>query len=174
MRKIIAAAAFAAGLVASALGAAAQERAEVDSQAIERSREIVRMIDAIYKNAIVLITEKYVNDADDFPAGSAAVELFRRISQGGFHNVRLIDVTGRPYRSSNVAESEFEKGAVEKIGAGDDYVETVVQRNGEAYLQAATAVPVVMEKCIMCHPHYREAKENNQAIGAIVYELPVR
>jgi len=171
---------FAVGILALSLvlsavvaGAAPQEE-EPDPQALERSREIVQMLDDIYKNAIVLITDKYVNEPGDFPAGSAAIELFRRISEKGFHNVRLIDVSGKPYSQDNVAENDFEKDAVEALRSGEDYVENVVEQNGEAYLEAATAVPVVMEKCVMCHPHYEQAKENDQIVGAIVYKVPIR
>ena len=42
-------------------------------QALERTRKTIRMLDDIYKAAVVLITDKYVNDKDDFPAGSAAI-----------------------------------------------------------------------------------------------------
>ena len=38
--------------------------------ALERTRKTVRMLDDVYKTAVVLITEHYVNDTDDLPAGA--------------------------------------------------------------------------------------------------------
>jgi hypothetical protein len=39
-------------------------------------------------------------------------------------------------------------------------------------LRAITPVPVVMQKCVMCHEHYRDAKPG-EAIGAISYSVPI-
>src|SRR5690554_1606038 len=63
---------------------------KADDPAVERARKLVRMLDDIYKQTIVLITDKYVHDEDDFAAGSAAVALFANISKGGTHQVRLL------------------------------------------------------------------------------------
>lgn len=141
--------------------------------AVKRTRETVKLLDNVYKQTIVLITEKYVEDEDDFPAGSAAVELFRRIGKGGSHKVRLIDATGQPNAPQNVAKDEFEKEGLSKLKAGKDYYDEVVTRDGEHYLRAITPVPVVMKKCVMCHSHYADAKEG-EPIGALVYEMPIK
>ncbi len=152
----------------SAKAAAAQ-----DDKAVERTRDVVKMLDDIYKQTIILITDKYVHTEDDFAAGSAAVELFRRIGESGSHQVRLLDVTGDPYDAENVAKSDFEKKAVEQVKKGKGYVEQITTKDGQQYLQAMTAVPVVLERCIMCHPHYADV-EKGAAIGAISYELPIK
>jgi len=154
-----------------------KKKGKIDKQpnqaAVKRTRETVKMLDDIYKQAIVLITDKYVNDTDDFPAGSAAVELFKRVGKTGYHQVRLIDATGQPYEEANVAKTEFEKQGIKQLKAGKDFYEEVVLKDGKSYLQAMTPVPVVMNKCIMCHPHYEDAKKG-EPIGAISYELPIR
>ena len=49
--------------------------------ALERTRKQVRMLDDIYKTAVVLITTHYVNDEDDLPAGSAAIALFDAVKK---------------------------------------------------------------------------------------------
>lgn len=139
---------------------------------VARARKTVRMLDDIYKNAVVLITDKYVHDTDDFAAGSAAVELFRRISEKGWHNVRLLDATGDPYDAENVAQDDFEKHGIEQLKSGKEYVEKVETQEGQRRLRALTPVPVVMEKCVMCHPHYAEAKKG-EPIGAISYSIPL-
>jgi Protein of unknown function (DUF3365) len=141
--------------------------------AVDRTRDTVKMLDDIYKQTVVLITDKYVNDTDDFPAGSAAVELFKRVGKTGYHQVRLLDVTGQPYEEKNVAKTDFEKQGVKQLKAGKEFYEEVVTKEGKPYLLAITPVPVVMQKCIMCHPHYADVKKG-EPIGAISYELPIK
>lgn len=143
-----------------------------EEASVERARKTVQMLDDIYKNTIVLITDKYVHDTDDFAAGSAAVELFRIITEKGSHEVRLIDVTGDPYDPENVAKDEFEKEGIKQLKAGKAYVEKIETKDGKRNLRALTAVPVVLEKCVMCHPHYSDVKKG-EPIGAISYTLPV-
>jgi hypothetical protein len=148
-------------------------RPQVDPRDLEHARRTVKMLDHIYKTAIVLITDKYVHTEEDFAAGAAAVTWFDAISKEGSHTVRLIDATGDPYDPANVAKSDFEKRAVKELKDGKEYVEQVVDKEGRPTLLAATPIPVVLEKCVMCHPHYRDA-EDGQPIGALSYEMPIR
>jgi len=143
-----------------------------DDPAVERARQTVRMLDDIYKTAVVLITDKYVHGEGDFPAGSAAIALFDAVQQKGWHKVRLIDVTGEPYDDKNVAQSAFEKDAVLRLKKGETFVEEIAEVEGKPVLNVATPVPVVLEKCVMCHAHYKDAAPG-AAIGAIVYQLPI-
>ena len=141
-------------------------------EAQERARKTVRMLDDVYKTAVMLITDKYVNDDDDFPAGSAAIALFGEIGKKGWHEVRLLDVTGEPYDAKNVAKDDFEKQGVSQLKSGKDYYEEIIEKEGKPFLRAMTPVPVVMQKCVMCHPHYADAKKG-AAVGAISYTLPI-
>ena len=155
------------------VSAAAQEQSKSPPQAaVERARKTVKMLDHIYKTAIVLITDKYVHDTDDFAAGAAAVQWFDGITKAGFHEVRLIDATGQPYEDDNVARDDFEKEAIRQIKSGKPGHEQIVEQKGKPYLRSVTAVPVVLEKCIMCHPHYEDAAKG-EAIGAISYTVPI-
>ena len=160
-------------VAAVTLPGADQPEAKPDAAAVERTRETVKLLDNVYKNAVVLITETYVHDEDDFPAGAAAVELFKRTAKDGSHQVRIIDVTGMPYDEENVADDDFEREAVKQLKSGEAYYEQVVNVEGKPQLRAATAVPVVMEKCVMCHPHYKDVKKG-AAIGALSYTLPIK
>lgn len=142
-------------------------------QAVQRSRKQVEMLDNIYKQAIVLITDKYVNSEDDFPAGSAAVTLFANVSKGGSHQVRLIDASGEPYDSKNVAQDDFERDGIKQLKAGRKVHEQIVlDDKGKYQLRVLTPVPVVMKKCVMCHAHYADAKKG-EPIGAISYTMPI-
>jgi hypothetical protein len=143
-----------------------------DPAAVERSRKTVRMLDDIYKSAIVLITDKYVKDKRDYPAGRAAIKWFADISQKGSHEVRLIDATGEPYGQANVAKDDFDKEGVKQLKGGKDYYEQLIEKECKPYLRAITPVPVVMEKCTMCHEHYKNVKKG-APIGALTYTVPI-
>jgi hypothetical protein len=145
---------------------------KVDEAALKRARKQVRMLDDIYKTAIVLITDKYVKTKKDYPAGRAAIRWLNDIAKKGHPEARLIDVSGEPYAAANVAKDDFEKDGVKQLKGGKDYFERVVQKGGKPYLRAMTAVPVVMERCILCHENYREAKKG-AAVGAIAYTVPI-
>ena len=170
---------FLAGMTALALAAdppaspAKTSLPQPEDAAVERSRKTVRMLDDVYKQTIVLITDKYVHDTNDFAAGSAAVLLFKNISKSGNQQVRLLDATGEPYEPENVAKDAFEKEGIRRIKAGAAFYDEVVQKDGKFELRAMTPVPVVMQKCVMCHAHYADAKSKGAPIGAISYTVPI-
>ncbi len=130
------------------------------------------MLDNIFKQTVVLITDKYVHSEDDFAAGSAAVLLFENISSSGPHKVRLIDATGQPYDEENVAKDDFEKEGIKELKAGAALFDRVIRQDGKPYLRTVTTVPVVMEKCVMCHAHYADVAKG-APIGAISYTIPI-
>jgi hypothetical protein len=143
-----------------------------DPAAVERARKTVRMLDNVYKTAIVLITDKYVKDKKDYPAGRAAIKWFADISRSGSHEIRLIDATGEPYGPANVAKDDFDKEGVKQLKAGKNYYEQLIQKDGRPYLRAITPIPVVMEKCTLCHDNYKAAKKG-EPVGALTYTLPL-
>ncbi|MEX2185281.1 MAG: DUF3365 domain-containing protein [Pirellulales bacterium] len=174
---IAAAALVAAPWATNSVRAVADDKAvaaaEPSSEAIARTRKQVKMLDDLYKTAVVLITTHYVNDEDDLAAGSAAVALFDAMKKKGWHEVRLLDATGQPIEDKNAPSDEFEKSAVAKLKNGETFVEQVIERDGKPYLRAATPIPVVLDKCIMCHEHYKDFKAKGQIIGALGYTLPI-
>jgi hypothetical protein len=148
----------------------AARAADKPDAALERTRKQVRMLDDVYKTAVVLITEHYVDENSDLPAGTAAIALFDAIKKKGWHEVRLLDATGKPIEKSNAAKDEFEKAAVNELKAGKAWHEQVVEKDGKRYLRAATPIPVVLEKCTLCHPHYKEYGKD-KPIGSLSYTL---
>ena len=140
--------------------------------ALERTRKQVRMLDDLYKTAIVLITENYVTEETDLAAGDAFQALFKTMKDKGYHEVRLLDATGEPYDEDNSPRDAFEKQAVKALKAGESWYEEISEQDGERYLRAATPVPVVMKKCTLCHAHYADVPAG-QAIGAIGYRLKI-
>lgn len=178
MRRIVVlsvfgAAAFALYAVLGTSRYSAEEKTPaVDKASVERARKTVRMLDDIYKTAVVLITDKYVRDKKDFPAGRAAVHWFKAISKKGWHEVRIIDASGEPYSQANVARDDFDKEGIRRLKAGSDFFDQVETKDGKSYLRAITPVPVVMQKCIMCHDNYKSAKKG-EPVGALTYKVPL-
>ena len=142
-----------------------------EDEAVLRTRKQTRMLDDLYKTAIVLITEHYVK-GDEPAAAVAGKLLWKEMKAKGHHEVRLLDATGDPIEPTNVATDAFEKAALKEIIAGKASVDRVVEKDGKRFLRTATIVPVVMTKCVACHPHYAKVPKG-QAIGALVYTLPI-
>ena len=103
---------------------------------------------------------------------TAAIALFDAMKKKGWHEVRLLDASGDPIEDKNTAQDEFEKKAVAALKSGKPYYEQIVEREDEQYLRAATPIPVVMEKCTMCHENYKDVKKG-QAIGALSYTIKI-
>jgi hypothetical protein len=146
-----------------------------DAKAVEENRELnrarreVKLLDDIYKTAIVLITKHYVEEDSDLPAGEAFKVLFAGMKEKGWHEVRLLDATGEPLNAENSPQDTFEKNAITALLAGKPYYEEQAAKDGKRFLRAATPLPIVMDKCTMCHSNYRDQK----VIGALGYTLPL-
>ena len=55
---------------------------------------------------------------------------------------------------------------------GQSAVDKVVVEGDKNFLLAATAIPVVMEKCIMCHENYKDVPKG-KAIKVLSYKVPI-
>jgi hypothetical protein len=146
-----------------------QVEAESDP-AVERTREQVKMLDDLYKNAVVSITKRYVNDQDEQPAIMVAQDVFGAMRKQGWHSAKLVDATGEPVNDANAPRTDFEKEAAREINSGKPYFERVVGEGKARRLLAATVVPVVMQKCAECHPH----KKVGEVLGFIRYDIPIK
>jgi hypothetical protein len=140
-----------------------------DAQDLRRARREVKLLDDMYKTAIVLVTQHYVNESSDMPAGETFKALFANMREKGWHEVRLLDASGDPINDQNRPQDDFERAAVESLLKGQPYYEQVTNKDGKPVLRAATPIPVVIEKCTMCHENYRGKK----VIGALGYTLPL-
>jgi hypothetical protein len=174
MKQSIKTSIFVAGLLLAGMvtivGISSSAAETAKDAAVERTRQEIKMLDDLYKNAIVLINEHYVNKPSDFPAATASKALFSAMKKGGWHDVRLLgltDVIGDP---DDAPSDAFEKAAAKKLIAGEAPDEEVVEKGGKRYLRVATGIPVVAEKCIMCHENFKGNKGN---IGALSYTVPV-
>ena len=180
------AAGLAAGLVALAVAADKVAPEKVPSEAaappaqelaasgpalsVEYARREVRLLDDLYKTAIVYINDVYVEDANSVAAGETARDLFAAMKAKGWHDARLVDATGKPLNEENVPQNAFEKAAVKKILGGETYFDEVVREDGRDYLRAATLVPAVNDKCVLCHP----GNKVGDVLGVVSYKIPLK
>lgn len=142
-----------------------------ENPAVERTRQQVDMLDTLYKTTIVLITDKYVSDPSKYSGASAAKALFSTMEENGFHEVRLVGLTDILINPNvNKPNDSFEEEAKRKLTSGEASHEEVVTIDGKRYLRKATPVPVVLEKCAMCHANF---KNNDGIIGALSYTVPI-
>jgi hypothetical protein len=144
-------------------------KAAPDKEAVERARDQVKMLDDLYKTAVVGITKTYVHQQLDTPAAIVAAEVFDAMKKKGYHSARLVDASDKPKSKTNVAETEFEKKAVKAMKDGKSYIEEVGEKDGKPVFRAATVVPAVMKSCASCH-----GVKEGTLLGTIVYELPIK
>jgi Protein of unknown function (DUF3365) len=137
---------------------------------LERTRQQVKMLDDLYKTTVVLVTEHYVITAKTLSAATAAKALFGEMDKKGWHQVRLVGLTDKLYNKQNAPADAFESAAAKRLLAGEASHEAVVTENGKQYLRYATPIPVVMEKCVMCHPQWKGEKGN---VGSLMYKVPM-
>lgn len=138
--------------------------------AVDRAREQVKMLDDLYKTAVVSITKRYVGEQDKQPAIMVAQDVFGAMSKQGWHSAKLVDATGEPLSEANAPQTDFEKEAARAMNAGKPYIDRVVGEGKDRRLLAATVVPVVMKRCADCHNH----KKVGEVLGFIRYDLPIK
>jgi Protein of unknown function (DUF3365) len=157
-------------LVWSALNAAAPNSSAASEDAIAAARRETKMLDDLYKTAIVTVTDIYVKDESSVAAATAFRPVFKTMKDAKHHEVRLVDGLGEPVGADNVPRDEFEKAAMKEMLAGKASFEKVEVINGTSHLRTMTTLPMVMEKCILCHENYRGKK----IVGGVAYVVPIQ
>ena len=152
-----------AGGVAFSLRAAAG--VPTDDAALERTRAQAKMLDDLFKVAVVDITNRYEGP----PAAKVAKTIFTAAKAKKYFEARLLDVTGAPQNEANVPQDDFEKRAAKAIAGGEPYFEEVVGQGDSRRLRAATVVPAVLPRCASCH-----GVKTGDLLGFLSYDLPVK
>jgi hypothetical protein len=132
--------------------------------ALERTRAQVKMLDDLFKVAVVDITNRY----DGPPAAKVAKAIFAAAQDKQYFKARLLDATGSPQNEANVPQDEFEKRAAKAMTEGKTYHEEVVGKGKARRLRVATVVPAVLQKCAKCH-----GVKQGDLLGFLSYDIPV-
>jgi hypothetical protein len=162
---LAAAAAVASSFVMGAARGADAPATKADA-ALERTREQVKMLDGLYKTAVVSITKTYGGEP---PAIAVAKDVFSAMEKGGWHSARLVDATGSPQNDANRPITAFEKKAAKAMKDGKTYYEEVIGEGANRRLYAATVVPAVMKQCASCH-----GVKEGELVGFIRYDIAVK
>ena len=133
--------------------------------ALERTRAQARMLDDLFKVAVVDITNRY----DGPPAAKVAKAIFAAARDKEYCEAKLLDATGAPQNEANVAQDDFEKRAAKAMTEGKTYFEEVIGKGEARRLRVATVVPAVVRKCAKCH-----GVEKGDLLGFLSYDLPVK
>jgi hypothetical protein len=159
---------LAAAALVAILASGTDLRAEPPAQdhALTRARDQVKMLDALYKTAVVSVTKRYDEGP---PAIKVAMDVFGAMDKAGWHKAKLVDASGVPQNEANLPRTDFEKRAAKAMQAGKPYYEELDGEGPKRTLYAATIVPAVMKRCASCHG----AKEGD-LLGFIRYEVPVK
>jgi len=140
------------------------DQSSTDS-ALVRARDQVKMLDELYKTAVVSVTNKY----DGPPAIKVAKDVFTAMEKSGWHKAKLVDASGAPQNEANLPATDFEKRAEKAIRDGKPYYEEVAKTGSSRTLYAATIVPAVTKKCASCH-----GVKSGDLLGFIRYEVPIK
>ncbi len=132
---------------------------------LDRTRAQAKMLDDLFKVAVVNITNRY----DGPPAAKVAKAIFAAAQEKQYFKARLLDATGNPQNEANVPQDDFEKRAAKAMTEGKTYLEEVVGSGELRRLRVATVVPAVVQKCAKCH-----GVEQGDLLGFLSYDLPVK
>lgn len=157
-----------AGLLALSVGSAVSWVRGADPEqdtALERTRSQVKMLDDLFKVAVVDITNRY----DGPPAAKVAKAIFAAARDKQYFDAKLLDASGAPQNEANVPADAFEKRAAAAMKEGKPYYEEIVGQGSSRHLRAATVVPAVVAKCARCH-----GVKEGELLGFLSYDLPVK
>lgn len=137
-----------------------------EDPAVARARDQVKMLDELYKTAVVSITERFPRGQ---PAIMVAKDMFYAMENSEHHSAKLVDASGAPLGADSEPETAFEEKAAEAMQNGETYLDQVVGEGDNRRLLAATVVPAVHQRCAECH-----GVEKGDLLGFIRYEVPIK
>ena len=150
-------------------GSSAQTGKSERDKNVRSARRETKMLDTLYKTAIVSVTQTYVVDDSSTAAFTTFQPVVKAMKDGKWHEVRLVDGLGEPINPDNSPKDAFEKRAMQEILAGKDFVDEVEKIDGQEYLRTMTILPMALEKCVLCHENYRGKK----IVGGVSFQVPL-
>jgi len=136
---------------------------------LRSARRETKMLDTLYKTAIVSVTQTYVIDDSSTAAITTFQPVLKAMKEGKWHEVRLVDGLGEPINPDNSPKDAFEKRAIKEMLAGKESIDSVEQIDGKDVLRTMTILPMALDKCVLCHENYRGKK----IVGGVSYQVPL-
>jgi len=137
---------------------------------VSSARRETKMLDTLYKTAIVSVTQTYVQDDSSVAAITTFAPVLKAMKENKWHEVRLVDGLNDPINPENSPKDEFEKSAMREILAGKSLVESVAEVDGKRVLRTMTVLPMALDKCVLCHANYQGKK----IVGGVAYQVPLQ
>ncbi len=136
---------------------------------LRSARRETKMLDTLYKTAIVSVTQTYVENDSSTAAITTFQPVLKAMKDGKWHEVRLVDGLGQPINPDNSPKDAFEKQAIKEMLAGKELIDAVEVIGGKEYLRTMTILPMALDKCVLCHDNYRGKK----IVGGVSYQVPL-
>lgn len=154
-------------LRAAAVSAAPKTAAPVKAEAVSlaEGRRQVRMMDDIYKAAVISTHKMYVQDPGTPAAVIWAKQVIKQLEGKGWPESRLFASHDRPLNPENAIADDFERAAAVAFKSGKTSFEQV--KGGE--LRYATDIRIIDRKCVMCHVRNKEG----DLLGGVAYRIKV-
>jgi hypothetical protein len=133
---------------------------------LTEARRLVRMMDDIYKHAVMATHKMYVQDAGTPSAITWAKQVLPQVEAKGWPRAHIFSATGRPLHPDNEPQDDFERAAVRGFQAGKSAVEAV---EGDT-LRYASEIRVTDRSCLMCHVRNHEG----DLLGGVSYRVALQ
>lgn len=151
-------------LAAGGLNAAPTAAPKRGDPAVEEARLQVRLLTALYREAITQAHETWVRDGVA-PAATVIKRLFPLMEKKGWPRTQWLSVNGQPVNPDNAPRDKFEERAARAFRRGETMVEEV---QGDRY-RAVLNVPFT-GSCYKCHPTNKPLHGQ----GGLSYFVPLR
>lgn len=150
-----------------AVTAAPQPKTNTPAERVSlaEARRQVRMMDEIYKTAVIAAHKMYVQDPGTPAAVIWAKQVINQMKGKGWPDARIFATHDRPLNPENAPADGFERAATTAFKQGKASFEQVTP--GE--YRYATDIRIVDEKCIMCHVRSKQG----DLTGGVSYRVPL-
>jgi len=145
--------------------AASKPSPPVERVTLAEGRRQVRMMDELYKTAVVATHKMYVQDPGTPAAVIWAKQVINGVKGKGWPDARIFATHDRPLNPENTPVDDFERSAAAAFRQGKTSFEQVTPNE----LRYATDIRILDKKCIMCHVR---SKEGDLA-GGVSYRVPL-
>jgi hypothetical protein len=132
---------------------------------LDEGRRMVRMMDDIYKAAVITTHRMYVQDPGTPAAVIWAKQVVREVHRKGWPEARILAAVERPLNPENYPADPFERQAIQAFRSGKPSFEKVEPGS----LRYATEIRIDDRTCLTCHVHNREG----DLLGGVSYRVPL-